>query len=443
MFRSSTFRLAAHYTALFALAVMAVGAVTLLSMRSELTKLFDAGIQSEAHALSLEYGSEGLEAVVHAVRDRDFTPGHLNYGIEGPGRRPLAGRLAGRGLPAGWSDLKITAGDGADEHIRVLGVDLPDGNRLLVGDDIARNAALDGTLLRSFATAIIGVLLLGAAVGYALSRSVDRRMAAISDTAEAIIDGDLERRVPVRGSGDDLDRLATTFNRMLDRTATLMESLRQVSSDVAHDMRTPLHRLRGHLESGLMQRDDQGRVQAIQSAMTEMDAILDTFSALLRIAQIESGRRRAAFTPIDLAPLAAHVVEAFAPSAEEEGRVLALAGSQPAQVDGDPELLTQMLVNLVENALRHTPEGARISVDVRASPEGPRLSVTDDGPGIAPEERGRVFQRFYRLEASRTTPGSGLGLALVDAVARLHGARVELGDARPGLTAEVLFPQRA
>jgi signal transduction histidine kinase len=221
-----------------------------------------------------------------------------------------------------------------------------------------------------------------------------------------------------------------------------MESLRHVSSDVAHDLRTPLHRLRGHLESGLAEKDDAARVEAIHRALSEMDGVLDTFTALLRIAEAESGRRRAAFARTDLSLLAAHVVEAFAPSAEEEGRTLAVSAVEPVVIEGDPELLTQMIVNLVENALRHTPPGSKIAVSVRRSNEGGRLVVADNGPGVPPEERGRVFDRFYRVEASRTTPGSGLGLAMVAAVARLHGAQVRLEDAEPGLRATVVFPPR-
>lgn len=438
MFRSATLRLTALYTAGFALAVVGLGAVILLSMRARLTEMFDAGIRSEAVALSQEYRTEGLQAVIHAVRDRDETPGHLNYGLEGPGAQALAGRLAGRGLPVGWSQLKS-----GRERIRVLGVELPDGHRLLVGDDVARAAALDWTVLTAFAAALLGVVLLGTAAGYALSRSVQRRMSAISGAVEAIIDGDLGRRLPVRGDGDDLDRMAVSFNRMLDRISVLMESLRQVSSDVAHDLRTPLHRLRAHLEAGLQVDDAAARAEAIERAQGELDAILETFTALLRIAQVEGGERRAAFRPTDLGELAARVVEAFAPSAEEDGRALALGACCAAPIEGDPELLTQMLVNLVENALRHTPPGAQVRISVEREGEAAKLSVVDDGPGVPPQERAKVFDRFYRLEASRTTPGSGLGLALVAAVARLHGARVQLDDACPGLEASVRFPLAA
>jgi signal transduction histidine kinase len=281
---------------------------------------------------------------------------------------------------------------------------------------------------------------LGVAGGFALSGDVRRRLAAISGTAEAIIDGDLARRVPVRGADDELDRLALTFNRMLDRISALMESLKQVSNDIAHDLRTPLTRLRQKLEAGLAA--PQERDAALESALTDLDSILDTFAALLRIAQIESGARRAAFRPCDLAALAQTVTDAFAPSAEDAHQSLKLAVEAPAVVDGYAELLTQMLVNLVENALRHAGENAAIAVRVGWR-GGPTLSVIDDGPGVPEAERERLFDRFYRLERSRSTPGSGLGLALVAAVAKLHGAAVSLEAAGPGLEARVSFPEAA
>jgi signal transduction histidine kinase len=256
-----------------------------------------------------------------------------------------------------------------------------------------------------------------------------------------MIGGDLARRVPVRGSDDDLDRLALTFNRMLDRIAALMESLKQVSNDIAHDMRTPLTRLRQKLEAGLAAPEDRGL--ALEGALADLDSILDTFAALLRIAQIEGGARRAAFRPCQLAVLAQTVTDAFAPSAEDQQQSLTLTVETPATVDGDAELLTQMLVNLVENALRHAGARARIFVKVARQGQGAVLSVTDDGPGVPEGEGERLFDRFYRLERSRSTPGSGLGLALVAAVAKLHGAEVVLSSARPGLEARVTFPEAA
>lgn len=436
MFRSTSLRLAALYTGGFAIAVVVLGVITLFSTRHALSDQFEGRIRAESAAMVLEYRSEGLDGVVEAVHERDRTPGSLDYGVQGPAGEPLAGRLASTRAPMGWSVAHHGAGLGR-EATRLLTVPLPGGRKLLVGDDEERIEALDGALLRGFGLAFLGVVVLGVAGGWALSADVHRRLAAISGTAEAIIDGDLARRVPLRGSDDDLDRLAQTINRMLDRIAALMDSLKQVSNDIAHDMRTPLTRLRQKLEAGLA--DPEGRPVAMESAMADLDAILETFAALLRIAQIEGGARRAGFRPCDLSGIARTVVDAFAPSAEEENQVLALDGEATVQVVGDAELLTQMLVNLVENGLRHAGAGTRIQVTVAHEGRSAVLWVVDNGPGVPEAERERLFDRFYRLERSRSTPGSGLGLALVSAIARLHGADISLSDARPGLAAKIAF----
>lgn len=438
MFRSTSLRLAALYTIAFALAVLVLGAITLLSIRAALSQEFEARIRSESAALSQEFKVEGFDGVLQAVRERDEMPGGLDYGLEGASGQALAGRLAGQHAPVGWAMLPVPDRGKRGEGIRVLTVALPGGARLLVGDDEERIEALDGAVLRGFGWALVGVVILGVTGGYALSRDVHRRLAAISSTAEAIIDGDLNRRVPVRGSDDDLDRLALTFNRMLDRISALMESLKQVSNDVAHDLRTPLTRLRQKLEAGLAA--PTGGAGVLESGLADLDAILETFAALLRIAQIEGGARRAGFQPNNLSEVGRTVVDAFAPSAEEASQTLVLEAGDATMIDGDRELLTQMLANLVENALRHAGPGARVEVLIARSIDGVRLAVTDNGPGVPEAERGRLFDRFYRLERSRSTPGSGLGLALVAAVAKLHGAEVTLSDARPGLSAQVRFP---
>ena len=441
MFRSTSLRLAVLYTAIFAASVVVLGVVTLFSTRHALSAQFDARIRAESAALVQEYRSEGLQGVVDAVHERDNTPGSLDFGLQGPNGAALAGRLATTPVTMGWSSLRRDH----RESLRLYSVALPDGYKLVVGDDEERVETLDGAVLRGFGLALLGVVILGAAGGYGLSRGVNRRIAAISGAAEAIIDGDLSRRVPVRSSDDDLDRLALTFNRMLDRISGLMESLKQVSNDIAHDMRTPLTRLRQKLEAGLAapQIGPEARDLALESVLSDLDSILETFAALLRIAQIEGGARRAAFRPCELATLAQTVTEAFAPSAEDQHQSLSLVVETPAVVDGDAELLTQMLVNLVENALRHTGPNAAITVRVGRAGRAASLSVADDGPGVPEAERERLFDRFYRLERSRSTPGSGLGLALVAAVAKLHGAEISLASARPGLQVRVNFPEAA
>jgi signal transduction histidine kinase len=437
VFRSTSLRLAAVYTVMFALGVLALGAVTLYATRHALAAQFDARVRAESSALVQEYRSEGLLGVVQAVHERDATRGSLDFGLQGPRGGPIAGRLASAPAPLGWSVVRRPPGEGG-EKVRVLTVALPDGHRLLVGDDDEKIEALERAVMSAFRWAFAGVLLMGVVGGYALSQGVHRRIAAINGTAEAIIDGDLARRIPVRGATDDLDRLALTLNRMLDRISSLMESLKQVSSDVAHDLRTPLTRLRQRLERALATPGD--RTAALEGALSDLDSILETFAALLRIAQIEGGARRATFRRCDLTQIAVTVVDAFAPSAEDQKQSLVIGAAAAAVVEGDADLLTQMLANLVENALRHAGASAHIVVSTTTDGAGRALlSVRDDGPGIPAGERRRVFERFYRLEQSRSTPGNGLGLALALAVARLHGAEIELLDAAPGLDARVAF----
>ena len=443
MFRSTALRLAVLYTAAFAASVLVLGAITLITTRASLRQQFDATIKAESVALAREFRTEGREGVVQAVRERDSTPGALDYGLEDTQGHVIAGRLAGHHAAFGWSALEMQAHSGGHESLRVLTTQLPDGYRLIVGDDDDRSESLQQTVMQGFVWAFASIVVLGVLGGFGLSRDVHRRLAGMSSAAEAIIDGDMRRRIPVRGSDDDLDRLAETFNRMLDRIDLLMDSLRQVSNDIAHDLRTPLTRLRQRLEAARTLASPQARAKAVDGALEDVDAILETFAALLRIAQIEAGSRRSAFRPVDLSAIARTVVEAFAPSAEEAGQTLAIEPGGELVVDGDRELLTQMLANLVENALRHAGGSARAVVMTKACGSEALLQVRDNGPGVPDAERSRVLDRFYRLERSRSTPGNGLGLALVAAIARLHEAALELDDASPGLRVSLRFRVRA
>jgi signal transduction histidine kinase len=437
--RSFSLRLAALYAGAFALAVVILGVVTLLATRAALRRQFDARIDAEASGLVQEFRTEGFSSVVQAVGERDRSPGALDYGLQGRRGEPLGGKLANARTPLGWSSLRKPQPGGDNESIRVLTTTLPDGHRLVVGNVDEQSEELQHTVLAGFAWAFAGVVALGVIGGYGLGRDVHRRLATMTAAAEAIIDGDLARRIPEQGSNDDLDRVAAAFNRMLDRIASLMTSLRQVSDDIAHDLRTPLTRLRQKLEASLALETPAARAEAVGAALEDMDAILETFAALLRIAQIEGGARRAAFQLVDMAALARTVVDAFAPSAEDAGQSLSLADDGPLMMEGDPELLTQMLVNLVDNALRHAGANAQVRVGAERCGGEVAVTVSDNGPGVPEDERGRVFDRFYRLEQNRSTPGSGLGLALVAAIARLHGARVSLADAGPGLQVRVVL----
>jgi signal transduction histidine kinase len=271
-----------------------------------------------------------------------------------------------------------------------------------------------------------------------------RRVEAVRRTAQEIMAGDLSRRVPTRGTGDDFDQLSASLNEMLDRIQTLMEGLQQVSNDIAHDLRTPLTRLRQRLETArLKARTVEDYAGIVDSTLGDTDQILRTFGAMLRIAQIEAGTARSRFTDVDLSAVLRAIVDLYAAFAEDQKQELTGHIAEGAIVHGDRELLTQMLVNLVENALRHSPAGTRIEVRLAREADGLHCSVSDDGPGIPSEEYDKVFRRFYRLDSSRATPGSGLGLSLVAAIAALHGVAIRLADNRPGLRVELRFPQAA
>jgi signal transduction histidine kinase len=257
-----------------------------------------------------------------------------------------------------------------------------------------------------------------------------------------IMAGDLSRRIPADGAGDDFSQLVDNLNRMLERIESLLEGVRQVSDNIAHDLRTPLARLRNRLDE-LQKETGRGRAgtELVEQAIREADGLLATFGALLRIARIEAGARRSGFVPVDLAALARDVVELYEPVAEESGRSLRLEALASPVVQGDPELLSQALANLVDNALKYGADGAPVDVQVAEIDGAPCLTVSDAGPGIPEGERTAVFRRFHRLDSSRASPGSGLGLSLVAAVAGLHRVDVRLGDAGPGLRAELRWPK--
>jgi signal transduction histidine kinase len=435
---STSFRLAALYTAGFSLAVAVLGLITILSARAALTDQFDARLKADQASVVEGWRERGLYGLLREMGEASQGPGALMFGVQTEAGAPIQGPLASVRAPLGLSRVRLAIG-GKPESLRVLTEDVGGRYRLIVGDKADRIDRLSGQVLWRFGLAFAALLAVGVAAGFALSRAVQKRMAAISGTAEAIIDGDLGRRIPVHGD-DDLSRLAITINRMLDRIGVLMDSLRQVTSDVAHDLRTPLNRLRQRLERSALQAGDPAHRAEIEGSLRDVDAILVTFAALLRISEVEAGARRAAFRPVDLQALARAVAEDFAPAAEDAGHRLEFQAGPPAWIVGDAELLTQMTVNLVENALRHTPQGCTVRLSTAVEPGAAALVVLDDGPGVPESDRARLFDRFYRLERSRSTPGSGLGLAMVQAVAHLHRGEARLADGAPGLEAKVVFP---
>jgi signal transduction histidine kinase len=324
------------------------------------------------------------------------------------------------------------------------GLYIGEGVYLFVGRDTGQIAATRMRILKAFAWIECASILLAGLGGIFFSVRFMRRIDAITRTCQSIMSGKFNDRIPMRGTGDELDRLSVAINNMLDRIATLLDNLRQVSSDVAHDLRTPLTHLRSRLEEARQKSATAGDyAQVVTRAIEDTDHILVIFSALLRISQIESGSRLAAFSPLSLTALLERIYEMYRPVAEDERHVLLHDIQKDVQIRGDAELLTQLFSNLVENAIRHTPSGTRILVILRASGGAAVASVEDDGPGIPAAEHDKVFRRFYRLTSSRSTPGNGLGLALVAAIGNLHNAKIEICDRHPGLCLRISFETMA
>ena len=438
--RTTTFRLAAIYVGGFAAAVAILGIAIYLVTAGLLERRLDARVEREMQQLEQNFKSGGVAGLIDAVRRHEQVQRHgvLGYAVVSAGAR-VAGHLRTWPTTPGWSTLPYIEADGDHRDRHVLVTDLSDTVRLAVAADQEEVEEVKATIFDGFVSAFAAVLVLGIVGGFGLSFMLLRRVEAIRRTAQAIIAGDLTQRVPVRGTGDDFDRLSQTLNQMLDRIGELMASLREVSANIAHDLKTPLARLRHRLEAAQAQPGAPDR-PAIEDALAQVDEILATFSALLRIAQIEAGTRRAGFARVDLSEIFNTIADAFAPAAEDAGRTLTASIAPGLGIVGDRELLTQMLANAVDNAIRHTDRGTRIVVGLARDAQGIVGSVTDDGPGVPAEARERIFDRFHRLPQSRSVPGSGLGLSLVKAVADIHGIALAVEDAGPGLRLSMRFP---
>ena len=457
IFRTTGFRLAALYAGLFGLSVLVLFGVIYWITGNALRQQMTATIETEVAALVADHRTGGVPHVSEGIERRLASGLHsaVFYLLLDPEGRKVAGNLPSLSPRGGWRELPAewehdedghddSKDDDDDDHrLLALGVVLPDGAYILVGEDTERIAEVQEAIVSAFGWAFGVTVLLGALGGGVLSIGFLRRVDAINRTSRAIIGGNLSDRVPTRGTGDELDRLALNLNEMLDRLQAAMESLRQVSSDIAHDLRTPLSRLRQRLEGARLKAHDVEDYEiAVDQAIADTDTILKTFAALLRIAQIEAGTRKAGFSPVDLSRVFQAIADAYGAVAEDHGQTLAAVIAPDIRVQGDRELLTQMLANLVENAIRHTPAGSRIDLVLKRDGSGPVGMVSDTGPGIPPETRDKVFQRFFRLERSRSTAGSGLGLSLVAAIADIHGIAVTLSDNEPGLRVRLDFPPR-
>jgi signal transduction histidine kinase len=452
LLRSSTFRLALLYMALFGGSVLLLLAFIYWSTVAFMASQTDATIGAEIVGLSEQYregGTRGLAEAIQKRLERDPDSSSV-YLLASPGYTPLLGNLDvwpdAESTSDGWLrfEFQDPRAGGRTFRARARSFVLEDGLYLLVGRDTRRLEAIQGLIVSALLWGLAITFALGLAGGVAMSRSMLRRIEQINQTSRKIMAGDLSRRVPTSGNADDIDQLAANLNAMLDEIEGLLEGIRHVSDNVAHDLRTPLTRLRNRLEMlrGEVE-DGSPAAEHVDRSLADADQLLATFSALLRIARIEAGGHRSSLAPVDLAALVRDASELYEALAEEKGLRIEASLTGSPRVQGDRDLLFQALTNLLDNAVKYAPEGSRITLETRSSEQCVEVCVSDEGPGVPPDERDKVVQRFYRLERSRTTPGSGLGLSLVAAVARLHGAVLELEDNEPGLRATLRFEVEA
>jgi signal transduction histidine kinase len=446
--RSSTLRLALISILVFGAAVIGLFSYVYLSAAGYVRILSDRDIAAEIAVLQKAYQQGGRGTLVAAVNERAggarLEGGRYLLADGAP--EPLAGNM--KEWPAalakesdGWHS--IDAGDG--HLLRVDVVALPNGLRLLVGKDIDDLRGFAANIDTAIALALLMIFILAGVVTVYVSRRTVGRIESINTISRSIMQSDLGQRIPLRGTRDEWDRLAQNLNLMLDRIETLMGEVKQATDNVAHDLRTPLTRMRGRLEKASGRpREGENDQALIGDTLAELDRVLTMFASLTRISQIEAKDRTAVFRTVNLADIAGEVVELFDAAAEHEHVTLTAAGVPTAFVTGDRDLLFDAVANLVDNAIKHGREAGRVRVEVtRTEGGGATIAVSDDGPGIPDHERQHVLKRFYRLERSRSMPGNGLGLSLVAAVAHLHGADIEMSDNAPGLSIRLKFPRPA
>ncbi|MGE0062924.1 MAG: sensor histidine kinase [Xanthobacteraceae bacterium] len=460
LFRTTTFKLTLAYLIVFALFAALLLGYFALNTRRLVTEQITDTVNAEITGLSEQYRQGGIRRLVLIIEARSRRPGSSLYLVTTFNGDTLAGNISALDPGVldnpGWSETgyrrldEAGADRGHEALVRVF--QLPGGFRLLVGRDLDERQRLERIIASAGRWSAAVVVLIGLIGGVFVTRRVLRRVDAMTDKARTIMEGDLSGRLPVTGSNDELDRLAENLNAMLERIEALMHGLKEVSDNIAHDLKTPLTRLRNHAEEALRTaRDEASYREALDQTIEESDGLIRTFNALLMIARAEAGQSSESLTDFDAAEIARGVGELYEPLAEEKGLTLKVEAETPAPMVGNRELVTQALANLVDNAIKYggtaTPadgvNGAAPEIVVRAVGEGDKilLTVADRGPGIPESDRGRVTDRFVRLETSRTEPGSGLGLSLVAAVARLHGGELTFEDNSPGLKSIIALPR--
>lgn len=462
LFRTTTFKLTLVYLVVFALFAAFLLGYFALNARRLITEQITETVNTEITGLAEQYRQGGVVRLVTTIDARARRPGSSLYLVTTFTGQPLAGNVTA--LPPGvlnepgWIETTYRRIDEAEQppqrptrpvHLALARVfQLPGGFRLLVGRDLEERERLYHILLSAGRWSVIIVVVLGFAGGFFVSRRVLRRVDAMTETTRTIMDGDLGGRLPVAGTGDEIDRLAENLNAMLERIEALMQGLKEVSDNIAHDLKTPLTRLRNRAEEALrVAKTEPEYRSALDGTIEESDGLIRTFDALLMIARAESGQARENMTEFDAAEIAHDIGELYEPLAEDKGIALKVDAPLAARVKGNRELVSQALANLVDNAIKYfDPKLERSSepeIAVRAENDGARvlLSVGDRGPGIPEADRARVVERFVRLEQSRSKPGSGLGLSLAAAVARLHGGELILSDNAPGLKSVIALPR--
>ena len=452
--RTTAFKIIAVYLVAFAL--FAAGVIAYLAQHTQQLVLdqITETVDAEVRGLSEQYNIGGIRRLVAVVEARANQPGSSLYLVTTATGVTLAGNVTdvstARLERSGWSEItyrRTEEGAAARELRAIVRVFvLPGGFRLLVGRDIEERERIRQLLVPPARWAVIVLVIMGVAGGVFVARRVLRRIDGMTATSDRIMAGDLSGRLPVAGTGDEFDRLATSLNAMLERIEALMVGLKHVSDNIAHDLKTPLTRLRNRAEEALRTAKSDGDYRAaIEGTIEESDGLIRTFDALLLIARAEAGQAREHMTDFDAADVANSVADLYEPLAEESGLALKVETAGPLSVHGSRELISQVLANLVDNAIKYgKPEAAGVAAEivVRAGREGGaiRFVVADRGPGVPEADRVRVLDRFVRLEASRSRPGAGLGLSLAAAVAHLHGGEIRLEDNAPGLRVVLTIP---
>ncbi len=457
LLRTTAFKLTLVYLTIFALFAAFLLGYFAWNTRRLITDQITQTVDAEITGLAEQYRQGGLRRLVFVVDARSRRPGSSLYLVTTRAGEGLAGNVGSLATGVletpGWNETVYRRHDDPEgvEHPALVRVfQLPGGFRLLVGRDLEERDRLREIVFSAGRWSLAIVIVLGLAGGLFVTRRVLKRVDAMTETTRKIMDGDLTGRLPIAGTGDELDRLADNLNVMLERIEALMRGLKEVSDNIAHDLKTPLTRLRNRSEEALRLAEDESQYrQALEKTIEESDALIRTFNALLMIARAELGQARDGMTEVDAAEIARGVGELYEPLADDKGIRLTVEASEAAPVHGNRELIGQALANLVDNAIKYgaidrpCANGEEPAIVVRAFGEGERilLTVADGGRGIPAADRSRAVERFVRLEESRSRPGSGLGLSLASAVARLHGGELKLEDNHPGLKTVISLPR--